>query len=47
MNIEINKKLADRLKAISNNTGLPVNKFITNALEVLAQEAEKIMNKKE
>lgn len=43
MKIEINTKLANRLKAIALNLGMPVNKFINQSLEVLTEEAEGII----
>lgn len=47
MNIKINNKLANRLKAIAFNLGLPVNKFINQSLEVLTEEAESIIKKQD
>ena len=48
MNIEINNKLASRLKTISKIAKVPVSKLITQALEILADDGENVIesNKK-
>lgn len=45
MKIIIKTKLAERLKVIANASGIPVNSFIAQGLDLLAMEAEKVIEK--